>query len=120
LREPSSEIVSVVVHVDDASANHQRLALGNVANLLDDLGAEDSMIEVVFNGPSISALILGSKWAPEVAELTARGVGFVACSNSMTAARISSSDLIPGVTVVPSGISHLVRRQREGWAYVRP
>lgn len=78
------------------------------------------MIEVVFNGPSISALILGSKWAPEVAELTARGVGFVACSNSMTAARISSSDLIPGVTVVPSGISHLVRRQREGWAYVRP
>jgi intracellular sulfur oxidation DsrE/DsrF family protein len=33
---------------------------------------------------------------------------------------IDRSMLAEGVTTVRSGIGELVRRQREGWAYVRP
>ncbi len=110
----------VLVHVDEAILNRQRLALGNVANLLDDAASPGVEIEVVFNGPAISALSLQSSLAGDLAALGARGVGLVACHNSMVSAGISSEDLITGVTVVPSGITHLVRRQHDGWAYVRP
>ncbi|MGC8627077.1 MAG: DsrE family protein [Acidimicrobiales bacterium] len=109
-----------VVHVDDADLQRQRLALGNVANLLADTDMAGARVEVVFNGPAISALAVGSVLAADLSALAARGVGLLACSNSMAAAGISNAGLVPGVTVVPSGISHLVRRQHDGWAYVRP
>lgn len=118
---PTSEgAVRVVVHVDDASADRQHLALGNVTNLLDDVGPGDTEVEIVFNGPAISALSKSSELLRELSALRARGVVLLACKNSMVAADISSDDLLSGATVVPSGISHLVRRQHDGWAYVRP
>lgn len=116
----AQDAVRAVVHVDDASAERQHLALGNVTNLLDDAGARGAEVEVVFNGPAILALTGTSPLVADLSALRARGVGLLACSNSMAATGLSSADLVPGVTVVPSGISHLVRRQHDGWAYVRP
>jgi len=112
--------IRVVVHVDEASGDRQRLALGNVANLLNDIGEDLAVVEIVFNGPAISALRAGSELLDELSALRTRGVGLLACNNSMVAAGISSDDLLPGAVVVPAGISHLVRRQQAGWAYVRP
>jgi intracellular sulfur oxidation DsrE/DsrF family protein len=110
----------VVVHVDEASVERQRLALGNVANLLDDADAAGAQVEIVCNGPAIAALTVESALATDLSALRARGVGLLACHNSMAAAGLSNEDLMIGVTVIPAGISHLVRRQHEGWAYVRP
>lgn len=116
----SDDRLRVVVHVDEARPDRQRLALGNVANLLDDVGAGGAEVEIVFNGPAISALTASSELLGELSSLPARGVALLACNNSMVAAGISSDDLLSGATVVPAGISHLVRRQLDGWAYVRP
>lgn len=110
----------VVVHVDEAGVDRQRLALGNVGNLLADVGAANVAVEVIFNGPAIFALRAGAALAPELAALHARGVDLLACHNSMVATGLDPQDLLAGVTVIASGISHLVRRQGEGWAYVRP
>lgn len=113
-------MLQVLIHIDEASAERQHLALGNVTNLLNDVGPGGVEVETVVNGPAISALTASSALVPDLSTLRARGVGLLACRNSMVAAGISGEDLLPGVTVVPSGISHLVRRQHEGWAYVRP
>jgi intracellular sulfur oxidation DsrE/DsrF family protein len=43
----------------------------------------------------------------------------VACENAMRAHHILSSDLLSGVTTVPSGIVELVRKQEAGYAYVK-
>lgn len=110
----------VVVHVDEASIDRQRLALGNVANLLNDLGDANAEVEVVLNGPSISAATKGTELSGGLKLLGARGVTFLACSNSMHAAGIEVGDLDDVFGVVAAGITHLVRRQHEGWAYVRP
>lgn len=117
---PLEATTCVVVHVDEAGVDRQRLALGNVGNLLADVGEGNVAVEVVFNGPAISALRAGSPLAPELAAVHARGVGLLACQNSMVATGLHPEDLLAGVTVIASGISHLVRRQGEGWAYVRP
>lgn len=109
-----------MVHVDDINVECRRLALGNVANLLADTATTGARVEIVFNGPAISALTAGSTLAADLSVLVARTAGLLACNNSMAAAGISSADLVPGVTVVPSGISHIVRRQHDGWTYVRP
>lgn len=110
----------MVVHVDEASADRQRLAFANVANLLDDRGGDALAVEVVLNGPGIGAVESTSPFAAELAALLGRGVVVLACANAMRSRGVSSGDLLEGVGVVPAGISHLVRRQHEGWAYVRP
>jgi uncharacterized protein len=38
----------------------------------------------------------------------------------MRSTNVSDSDLVPGAVPVSSGVGHLVARQREGWAYLRP
>jgi len=116
----ADDLLRVVVHVDEASVDRQHLALGNVANLLDDIGPIGAEVEIVFNGPAISALTAKSALVEDLSALRARGVGLLACNNSMAAAGLSSGDLMIGVTIIPAGISHLVRRQHDGWAYVRP
>jgi intracellular sulfur oxidation DsrE/DsrF family protein len=115
-----SDRLRVVVHVDEASADRQHLALGNVANLLDDAASAGAEIEIVFNGPAISVVSTESRLAGDLSALRARGVGLLACRNSMVSAGLSSEGLMDGVSVIPSGIAHLVRRQHDGWAYVRP
>ena len=42
------------------------------------------------------------------------------CRNTLTARGLSEADLHPQAEVVPSGVAHLVLRQAEGWAYLRP
>jgi len=112
--------VRAVIHVDDADPERQRLAAGNVANLLDDTGFASADIEIVFNGAAIGALTGQSALTAGLAGLQARGVVLLACHNSMRTAGITVDQLIPNATVIASGISHLVRRQHEKWAYIRP
>ncbi len=117
-----SEPWRVVVHVDDDIPDRQRLAVGNISNLLDDRGENRDrlVVEMVANGPGISAVTSGSTVTADVAALLARGVIVLGCANSLSARGLTPADVLPGVRVVPAGISHLVRRQHEGWAYVRP
>ena len=54
------------------------------------------------------------------AEALARlGVRFVLCENTMHGANLRKRDLLPFVKTVPSAIGELVKKQDDGWAYVR-
>jgi|ACXJ01.1.fsa_nt_gi Uncharacterized conserved protein, COG1416 len=117
---PTEKSFHVVFHVDEDSLERQRLALGNVLNLLNDLGNNRVDVEVVFNGPAIISASRTSTLAIEFKRLRIKGVKFLACANSMEYARMKKEDLDDAFTMIPAGISHLVQRQCEGWAYVRP
>jgi intracellular sulfur oxidation DsrE/DsrF family protein len=110
----------VVVHLDEADPARQRLALANVANLLADLGPAGVPVELVVNGPGLDAALQGSALAPELAGLQGRGVVVAACANTLAARGLDRRALLPEVQVVPAGVGELVRRQWEGWAYLRP
>ena len=47
------------------------------------------------------------------------GVVFAACSNTLRGFHIDVKQLIPGVLVVDSGVAEVVRRQEQGWAYLK-
>jgi len=47
---------------------------------------------------------------------------FVACQNTIDRLKVEHGievKLIPDVEVIDSGVSHVVRRQKEGWSYIR-
>ncbi len=110
----------VVVHLDEADARKQEAVLRNINNLLADLGAEQTQVELVAHGPGLDLLINQTELAQAVEELLARGVMMAACHNTLQGRAIPPERLLPGVIVVSSGIGELVRRQQEGWCYVRP
>jgi len=109
----------VVVHLDEASPEKHASVLLNISNLLNELG-DGTQVELVVHGPGLSAVIAEAPHAAKVDELLSRGVTVAACAYTMRGMNISVDGLIDGVQVVPSGVAELVRRQRLGWAYIRP
>lgn len=109
----------VVVHLDEAEPDKHASVLRNIGNLLDALD-DGTHIELVVHGPGLTAALTDAPHAARLRELLSRGVSVAACANTMREKKISVDGLIDGVHVVPSGVAELVRRQREGWAYIRP
>jgi intracellular sulfur oxidation DsrE/DsrF family protein len=38
----------------------------------------------------------------------------------MRGAKLTNTDLLPNISFVKAGVTALMLRQREGWAYIRP
>jgi intracellular sulfur oxidation DsrE/DsrF family protein len=111
----------VIFHLDEPSKGRADQVLTNIANLLDDLGPESVDVELLANGGGVRALVRESEGlAGQVETLSRRGVHFVACQHSLDHLSMSREDLLDLVDVVPAGVSELVRKQAEGWAYIRP
>lgn len=109
----------VVVHLDEADPAKHASVLRNIRHLIDELG-DGSPVELVVHGPGLAAVHGSAEHADGVRDALGRGVTVAACANTMRAQGISPDQLIDGVTTVPAGIAELVRRQRDGWSYVRP
>jgi intracellular sulfur oxidation DsrE/DsrF family protein len=109
----------VVVHLDEADPGKHEAVLRNISHLLAELG-EDTPVELVVHGPGLAAVLAGAADADQVGRLLGRGVSVAACGNTMRQQGVTAGELITGVSVVPAGLAQIVRRQREGWAYVRP
>lgn len=103
---------------DAGEAGHERL-LRSVGNLLADLQGEGVEVEVVAHGPGLDLLLPAAASAADVRALQERGVTFLACENTLRSRHLAIEDLPAGVRAVPSGVGHLVRRQSEGWSYLR-
>lgn len=105
--------------VSDDYPQKWNLTLGNIGNAIDGLGAASADIELVVYGPGIAMLKKDSPVAARLAAALKSGVRIAACQNSMRGFDLQAADLAPGVTVVPSGVVELIRRQHAGYAYVR-
>lgn len=115
----SASAPGVVVHLDEADPAKHSAVLRNVSNLMDALGP-DSDIELVIHGQAISILLPSSPHHETVRALQHRGLTVDACQNTLRSEHIDPEQIVADSVIVPSGIAHLVIRQREGWAYVRP
>jgi intracellular sulfur oxidation DsrE/DsrF family protein len=111
----------VIFHIDEPSKGRAGQVLINITNLLDDLGQDVVEVELLANGGGVRAMARGSESAAEQVEVLAqRGVHFVACQHSLEHLSMQREDLLDLVDVVPAGVSELVTKQAEGWAYIRP
>lgn len=117
---PNAAPTRVVVQVSEADPARWNLVLNNVKNLQDDLGAKNVTIEVVAYGPGIGMLKFDAPTNSRVTDAVKAGVIVSACENTMRNQNLAKADMHPGVAYVPAGVVEIVKRQREGWAYLRP
>lgn len=115
--EPANRLV---LQVSDEGETKWNAVLGNVRNIRADVGKANIELEVVVYGAGLDMLLADSLVANRVEEAIADGVRFVACGNTLIRRKLGTDDLIAGVEVAQSGIVRLMRRQQQGWAYVRP
>jgi intracellular sulfur oxidation DsrE/DsrF family protein len=110
-----------VIQVSDNDPQKWHLALNNARNALDELGTREAIeLEIVVYGPGIGMLKMDSTVANRVAEALAAGVHVVACENTMRAQKLTQADMLPRIGYVPAGVVELMKRQQQGWAYLRP
>jgi intracellular sulfur oxidation DsrE/DsrF family protein len=110
----------LVIQVSDNDPAKWNLALNNARNVQEDLGMDNVEIEVVAYGPGLPMVKMDSPVAQRIASATAQGVTVIACENTMKNTKVERSQILPGVKFYGAGVVHLMQRQKEGWAYVRP
>jgi intracellular sulfur oxidation DsrE/DsrF family protein len=110
----------VVLQVSDNDPAKWNLALNNARNIQQDLGKENVQIEIVAYGPGLGMLKGDSKVAPRLAEALDHSIGLMACENTMHNTHVTKADMYGGIAYVQAGVVHIMKRQREGWAYIRP
>ncbi len=110
----------IVIQVSDGDVAKWNLALNNAKNLQDDVGAANIDIEIVAYGPGIGMLKLESPAATRVAEAMKANVKIIACENTMRAQKLTRDDMLPALSYVPAGVTEIMTKQSQGWAYLRP
>jgi intracellular sulfur oxidation DsrE/DsrF family protein len=77
-------------------------------------------IEVVFYAKSLGMVTNQSTVTDLVAKYTAmKNVKFKVCEVAMKNNNVQKEMLLPGVETVPDGIYEIVKRQADGWAYIK-
>ena len=110
----------IVIQVSDNDPAKWSLALNNAKNLQDDVGAANVDIEIVVYGPGISMLKLESPSGSRVADALKANVKVIACENTMRGQNLTRDDMLAALGYVPAGVTEIMTKQGEGWAYLKP
>ncbi len=110
----------VIFQVSDADPAKWNLALNNARNAQAELGKDNVQIEIVAYGPGLGMLKADSLVEARLAQALGDSIALHACENTMTNTKTTKADMYSGISYVTSGVTHLMKRQREGWAYIRP
>jgi intracellular sulfur oxidation DsrE/DsrF family protein len=110
----------VVFQVSDNDPAKWNLALNNARNVQADLGKGNVEIEIVAYGPGLAMLKMESPVSARLAQALDLNIGLLACVNTMETTKTPKSDMYGGISYVQAGVTHIMKRQKEGWAYIRP
>ena len=96
----------------------QKALIKQLQNFL--IAAPNAKIEVVCHNNGITFLQSATtKQATKIEELTAKGVDFVACENTMRERKIKREELVATCRTTPSGVVEVAIKQDKGWAYLK-
>ncbi len=110
----------VVIQVSAANPAAWDMTLRNIGFIRTQLNGIPLPLEVVAFGPGVDMLKRDSVVHAGLRSAMRDGVRFVACESSMHARGLKRTDMYPGVNFVPLGVAEIVRKQREGWSYLKP
>jgi intracellular sulfur oxidation DsrE/DsrF family protein len=105
--------------VTDNDPARWNMILNNMVNLKEGLGSESVEIELVAYGPGILMLKADSPVKHRIADALKSGVQVNACQNTMNAMKLAPADMQPEIGYVPSGVVEVMKKQQQGWAYIR-
>ena len=117
----------VLIHVSDGNAKHLKSVLDDVEDLMKHYQRlhQKARVEVITNGEGLNLLLAGiSPYAERIQKMQKEyhGLTFVACQNTIDRYQQElglTAKLLPGVVTIDSGVAQIMRRQRQGWAYIQ-
>ncbi|MGV8981738.1 DsrE family protein [Clostridium sp.] len=113
------EKYKVIVHIDEITKS--TLVIGNINNLIMDLGEENLQVELLANAEGVKLMIADSnEFSEKLKMLDLKNVTFAACANSLRQMNLDEKSLFDFCRVVPSGVGELVIKQTNGYAYIKP
>ncbi|MCX6216789.1 DsrE family protein [Spirosoma sp.] len=108
-------VVFQFVSPDEAS---QKALISNLKNLLH--AWPDVEVEIVVHGPGIDLITNESQYGQTLQTLVEQhAIRIVVCENSLRSKQLSLVDMLPFVETVPVAIVELIRKQEQGWAYIK-
>jgi len=108
-----------IFQVTDNDPARWNMILNNMTNLREGVGSEAVEIELVAYGPGILMLKADSSVRQRIAEAVKSGVKVNACQNTMNGMKLTPADMLGEIGYVPSGVVEVMRKQQQGWAYIR-
>lgn len=109
----------VIFHIDETLKS--KLVLGNINNLIKDLGEENLEIELLANSEAVKLMLKDSnEFSEQLNSLKLTNVTFAACANSLRQMNLDKELLFDFCIVVSSGVGELVIKQSTGYAYIKP
>jgi uncharacterized protein len=115
----AAEAERILLQVSDGDVKTWNQTL-NVADNLQKAYGKGTKIEIVAFGMGINMLKMDAPVSGRMADAVKSGIVVYACENSMARFKLARSDMAPDVVYVEAGVQHLITRQREGWATIRP
>ncbi|MFZ9262226.1 MAG: DsrE family protein [Chitinophagaceae bacterium] len=80
----------------------------------------DLDIEVVFHGQAVYVMMKDStQFADRIKIAKDKGVTLAVCNNSLRRLKIDPSQVSPSAIVVPSAVAELIKKQTDGWSYLK-
>ena len=111
----------LVIQVTDNDPARWGMVLNNTKNAQDDVGGADKIdIEIVAYGPGINMFKKDSPVGDRIASLAKTGVQFAGCENTMKGYKLSKDEMLTTIGYVPAGVTELMKKQEQGWTYLRP
>jgi len=114
----------VVYHINDSAV--AAVALRNVQNHINALGAGNAEVVVVTHGKGIDFLLedwkdsAGKSQGDMVQDLANQGVVFNVCRNTLTGRNIDENKVNMNAVIVPSGVATVGELQLRGYVYIKP
>ena len=120
----------IAIQVDQNDPQVMNLALNNATNVIEYYRAknEDVEVDIVTYGPGLHMLRADTSPVQDrikrLKDMLSPGkIQFSACNHTkqgMEKAEGRAISILPGATIVPSGVVRLMELQEQGWSYVRP
>jgi hypothetical protein len=110
----------IVIHMTESTPEKWNIVLNNAGNVRDEFGKDNVAIEIVTHGPGINMLKFETVVGPRLKTALDNGIGLIACEFTMRGAKLTRDDMYAGISYATSGVAHIIKRQAEGWYYLRP
>ncbi len=125
-QHPSSETWRVVLHINSNDTYLQNTLLDETQRLLEIYrkNKQKLKVEIVAYGKGVSLIQLSkSPYIERINKLTKKNpnLTIVACGRSLKRIRENNTNfkIMPNISIAPSGIRQILKRQKQGWSYIR-
>jgi len=109
----------VVVQLASADTLVHKSLINQLGNLKEVWG-DTVQVEVVVHGPGLDFL-MGSRSTQKegIQRLSNSGINFVACEFTLKQRKVEKTEIMPVSGFTPYGLVEIIRRQEEGWSYIK-